>query len=131
MLRFAIGLVLAMSSACALADWVKVTDSMQGKVAHYVDPSTISKTGNKVQATTLTDYQEAQVLSGTQQFLSVKMRDEFNCGDQSGRHLNLTALAGNMGAGTVVAAEIRPADVRKIAPDTADADMLQFVCAKR
>ena len=131
MLRFAMGLLLATSSACALADWVKVTDSIPGKVAYYVDPSTISKTDNKVLATTLTDYQEAQVLSGTQQFLSVKMLDEFNCGEQSGRHLNLTALAGNMGAGKIVAAEIKPAGVRKIAPDTADADMLQFVCEKK
>jgi hypothetical protein len=131
MLRFAMGLVLAMSGTCAMADWVKVTESMQGKIAHYVDPSTIRKTGEKVQVTTLTDYQEAQVLSGTQQFLSVKMLDEFNCSDQTGRHLNLTALAGNMGAGKVVAAEIRPAGVRKIASDTADDDMFQFVCEKK
>lgn len=81
--------------------------------------------------TTLTDYQEAQVLTDTQQFLSVKMLDEFNCGAQTGRHLNLTALAGNMGAGKTVAAEIRPASVRKVAPDTADDDMLQFVCEKK
>lgn len=131
MLRFVLALVLATSSACAMADWVKVTESMQGKVAHYVDPATISKTGDQVKVSTLTDYQEAQVLSGTQQFLSIRMLDQFNCADKTGQHMNLTALAENMGAGKTVAAETRPADVRKVAADTADDDMLQFVCAKK
>jgi hypothetical protein len=130
MVRFVLGLLLAASGSCAMADWVKVTDSMEGKVNHYIDPATLRKMGSLMQVVTLTDYQEVQTISDTQRFMSVKMRDEFNCAEQSGRHLSLVALAGNMGTGPVVATEERAAPVRAIASGTADEEMWKHVCGK-
>jgi hypothetical protein len=80
---------------------------------------------------TMTDYQEAQTLSADQKFKSVKMQDEYNCDDETGRHVNLTAMSDNMGKGNTVAVEMKPAPSRKIQAQTADAEMLKFVCAKR
>lgn len=129
--RLAWGVVLAVSGNCAMADWVRVTDSMEGKVSHYIDPATLRKMGSLMQVVTLTDYQQAQVISDAQRFMSVKMRDEFNCDEQSGRHLSLVALAGNMGTGPIVATEERAAPVRAIAPGTADEDLWKHVCGKK
>ena len=124
-------LALTMLSSCALADWIKVTASDDGKITSYADPDTLLVLGAKVQLLTMTDYQEAQSISANQKFKSVTMQDEFNCDDETGRHINLSAMSDNMGKGTSVAAETKPAPVRKIQPQTADAEMLKFACAKR
>ena len=124
-------LTLTALSTCALADWAKVNVSDDGKITTYADPATTLTLGAKVQLLTLTDYQEAQVISGEQKFKSVKMQDEFNCEDQTGRHLNLSAMSDNMGNGKTVAMEQKPAPLRQIKANTADADMLKFACAKR
>lgn len=129
--RLAWGVVLALTGGCALADWVKVTDSMEGKVNHYIDPATLRKLGTTMQVVTLTDYRQAQVISDTVRFMSVKMRDEFHCSERSGRHLSLVALAGTMGTGPVVASEEQAAPVRAIAAGTADEDMWKHVCGRK
>lgn len=128
--RLIVGLLLVLASASAAADWVKVADSMNDKVHHYLDPATLRKEGKVMRVVTLTDYEEPQVISDTQRFHSVKMQDEFDCANQTGRHLSLTALSGNMGSGAVVATEPRAAEVRKIVPDTADEDTWKYVCGR-
>lgn len=130
MRRLFVGLLAAVASASACADWVKVGESMNGKVLHYLDPATIRKEGTVMRVVTLTDFVEPQVISDTQRFLSVKMQDEFDCATQTGRHLSLTALAGNMGSGPVVATEPGPADVRNVQLNTADEDLMKFVCTR-
>lgn len=129
MWRLVLGMGLALTACGAMADWIKVSEAPDGKVSYYVDPATMRKMGALMQVVTLTDYQQPQVISDTQRFLSVKMQDEFNCAQRSGRHLTLVALAGNMGSGPVVATEASPAPERSIVPDTADEDMLKHVCA--
>lgn len=126
-----VGLLMVGASAGACADWVKVAESMEGKADHYLDPATIRKDGKLMRVVTLTDYKEPQEVSASQRFLSVKMQDEFDCATQSGRHLSLTALAGRMGSGQVVATEQRAAPVRKVLSDTADEDIWKFVCARQ
>ncbi|MEO7939012.1 MAG: surface-adhesin E family protein [Burkholderiaceae bacterium] len=128
--RIIVGVLLVLASANACAEWVKVADSMNGKVHHYLDPTTLKKQGTVMRVVTLTDYEEPQPISESQRFHSVKMQDEFDCAAQTGRHLTLTALAGNMGAGEIVATEPRAAAVRKVAPDTPDEDMFKYVCAR-
>jgi endonuclease YncB( thermonuclease family) len=124
-------LALTLLSTCALADWTRVSTSDDGKVTTYADTDTVLVLGAKVQLLTMTDYQEAQTFSADQKFKSVKMQDEYNCDDETGRHVNLTAMSDNMGKGNTVAVEMKPAPSRKIQAQTADAEMLKFVCAKR
>lgn len=131
MRRLAIGWVLVACSTAAMADWIKVAESMEGKVSHYIDPATLRRAGAQMQVVTLADYKEPQVISDTQRFRSVKMRDEFNCTDRTGRHLSLVALADTMGTGPVVATEERPAPLRAITPGSADEDMWRHVCGKQ
>lgn len=131
MRRLAIGWVLVACSTAAMADWIKVAESMEGKVSHYIDPATLRRAGTQMQVVTLTDYKEPQAISDTQRFRSVKMRDEYNCSDRTGRHLSLVALADAMGSGAVVATEERPAPVRAITPGSADEDMWRHVCGKQ
>ena len=131
MRRLAVGVLMLVSSLSASADWIRIADSMDGKVHHYLDPATIRRSGAWMQVVSLTDYDEPQVISDTQRFHSVKMQDAFDCAGRRGQHLTLTALAGNMGSGPVVATELRPAGVRKVSPDTPDEDMWKFVCARQ
>ena len=122
--------LLTLASASAQADWVRVTRSDDGKSSTYADPDTLQTLGTRVQLMTLTDYQEAQVISADKKFMSVTMKDEFNCDNASGRHLNLTAMSDNMGKGSTVAVEMKPAPLRQIRESTADADMLRFACQR-
>ncbi|MEO8545329.1 MAG: surface-adhesin E family protein [Burkholderiaceae bacterium] len=124
-------LALTVLSTCALADWTKVSTSDDGKVTSYADTNTLLVLGAKVQLLTMTDYQEVQTISAEQKFKSAKMQDEFNCDDATGRHLNLSAMSDNMGKGSTVAAEMKPAPTRQIKLDSPDGDMLKFVCAKK
>ena len=124
-------LVLTLASTCVQADWVRVTTSEDAKVSTYADPDTLRTLGTRVQLMTLTDYQDAQVIAGEQKFKSVRMQDEFNCDDGSGRHMNLSAMSDNMGKGTTVAVEMKPAPLRPILEATADAEMLRFACTRK
>jgi hypothetical protein len=124
-------LILSLASTCVQADWVRITTSQDTKISTYADPDTVRTIGPRVQLMTLTDYQEAQVLEGEKKFKSVKMQDEFNCDDGSGRHLNLSAMSDNMGKGTAVVVEMKPAPLRPIREATADADMLRFACTRK
>lgn len=124
-------LLLTVLSTGAWAEWVKVSESAEGTIIYYADPATMRKAGDKVQLTTLTDYGEPQVVSKTMQFQSVRMQDEFNCADQTGRHLSLSALSENMAAGKVVGSEKSPAAWRPIPANTADEDMWKFACGKK
>lgn len=127
----ALALALGLTSMMAHADWTRVASSEDGQFTLYADTGTLLVLGAKVQLLTLTDYQEAQVITGSQTYRSVTMQDEFDCDAQRGRHINLTALSGNMGKGMTVAVESRPAPERSINPTTADGDMLRFVCSRR
>lgn len=124
-------LALTLLSTCALADWTRVSTSEDGKISTYADPDSVRVTGTRVQLLTLTDYQDAQVISGEQKFKSVKMRDEFLCDQGSGRHLTLSAMSDNMGKGTTVAVEMKPAPLRPIREATADAEMMNFACSRK
>jgi len=124
-------LFLTLASTCVQADWVRITTSEDSKVSTYADPDTARTIGTRVQLMTLTDYRDAQVISGEQKFNSVTMQDEFNCNDGTGRHMNLSAMSDNMGKGTTVAAETKPAPVRLIREATADGEMLRFACTRK
>lgn len=124
-------LALTVLSTCALADWARVSTSDDGKITTYADTDTVLVLGAKVQLLTMTDYQDAQTITAEQKFKSVKMQDEFNCDDETGRHVNLSAMSDSMGKGSTVAVEMKPAPLRKIQAKTADAEMLKFACAKR
>ena len=124
-------LFLTLASTYVQAEWVRISTSDDAKIITYADPDTIRTIGTRVQLTTLTDYQDAQVIAGDQKFKSVKMLDEFNCDDGSGRHLNLNAMSNNMGAGMTVAVEMKPAPLRQIRDATSDGEMLKFACTRK
>ncbi len=124
-------LFLTLASPFVHADWVRITTSDDARVSTYADPDTVRTLGTRVQLMTLTDYQEAQMIAGEQKFRSVKMQDEFNCDDSSGRHLNLSAMSDNMGKGKIVANETKPAPLRPILESTADAEMFRFACTRK
>lgn len=124
-------LILTLTSTYVQADWVRITTSQDAKLNTYADPDTLLTLGTRVQLMTLTDYQDAQVITGSQKFKSVKMQDEFNCDDGSGRHMNLNAMTDNMGKGTSVAVETKPAPLRAIRAASADGEMLRFACTRK
>ena len=131
MKNIAAGLALMVMSGCALAKWVEVFRSTDGVVMYYVDDATTHKVGASVKVWTLVDFQEAQVISEGQNYLSVKMQEEVHCSDQKSRHLNVAAFAENMGAGKLVGSEKGPAQWRAVSNDSMVDGIVQFVCRKK
>ena len=129
MKKIALGLVLVLLSSGVFAKWEKIASSADGKVTYYADAKTRTA-GGKTELLTLTDYREPQLAPGDQQYLSVKVLEEFNCADQKARHLNLDAFSENMGAGKVVGREKNPANWRSVSHESMEEDMWKFACGK-
>jgi hypothetical protein len=118
-----------MSSDCLWAAWSELSVSGDGKVTFYADGDTIRRDGATVKVLTMADYQEAQKISATLSFLSVKMQEEVDCADQKSRHLNLAAWSENKGEGKVVGTEKSPAPWRQASSDSQVDTILRFACA--
>ena len=131
MKKIALALTLALMSTCVLAKWAEVASSEEGKFTYYADEATIRKSGTTVRVFTLIDYQEAQVISGALQYLSVEMQEEVNCADQKTRHLNLLAFSDHMGKGKIVGRENKPAEWRPVSQESMVEDILTFACGKK
>ena len=131
MKKIAMGLTLAVTSTCALANWTEVASSDDGKVTYFADPATIRRIGPKVKVWTLTDYKEARVLAGDVQFLSTKVQEEFDCVEQTARHLNMSAFSANMGNGKLVGSEKNPDKGRPVTQESVTEEMWKFACGKK
>jgi hypothetical protein len=67
----------------------------------YVNPDTITRTGNRVKMSELFDFKTPEKMAGVSH-LSFKMHSEFDCTKERKRVDDVTFFSGNMGRGTVV-----------------------------
>jgi hypothetical protein len=130
MKKVALGLALVLLSSSVFAKWEKIASSADGKITYYADDAKPRTAGGKTEVLTLTDYQEPQVAPGDQKYLSLKVREEFNCANETARHLDLEAYSENMGAGKVVGREKSPAKWRTVSHESLEEDMRKFACGK-
>ena len=116
--------LLVFAPLCAYGDWVKVTSALNGAGDIYVDPTTISKTGDVRQALELLDRSTPD-----QGVLSVTAVLEFDCKDKKLRHNQTTAYSGHMAKGDILGIGAVPDAWQNVASGTVDEVAMNYVCS--
>jgi hypothetical protein len=130
MRRFVAVLILAMFSAPATAEWVRIGEN--NRSIAYADTD-IRKSGDTVVFWVLFDYKSVQEsrLSG-RRYLSEKAQREINCQFEKDRVLFFTWHADHMGNGVVVYTGKKPTDWEPTSsPGSYGNAFWKFACGKK
>ena len=95
-------MLLVIVSSSVMAEWISVVTPVDDKLTTYADPSTISKSGNRVKMWSMVDFKEAEELKGGVYIKSVKRQIEYDCKDKKKRLLSGELFSGNMGSGEII-----------------------------
>jgi hypothetical protein len=129
LIRFMILALLAPAPSAFAADWQKVGGS--SKLDVYVDRSSITREGARVQALIRTEWKEPQD-AARMTYRSSLAHDEFDCDAGRSRTLELTLYADSNLAGEAVRTGVAPSARWSYAgPATMAENTLKAVCAMR
>ncbi len=117
-------LILAVVSSSAMAEWVKIGTTTDGRT-YYADPTTIRKLGNKVKMWRLTDYKLAKEPVAT---LSIRAKEEYDCKEKRYRWLFMASYSEPMGRGAVDEIRNERSDWKLVSSGTIVGDLLEFAC---
>jgi hypothetical protein len=130
-----IGLMLMAVSAGAMAEWTKTgggDNPSTGAFDHYVDLSTIRKSGNTAKMWTLNDYKKAQIVGNGKSYLSTMGRQEYDCNEEKFRVLSLYFYSGNMKNGDLVLSDdTEDTQWRSIPPESISAAQFKIACGAK
>ena len=121
-------ILLAITTTAAGADWQVVADDKE--FTAYYDPSTTHQIGHKVSMWTLNDYKQAQRIEG-ESIRSIKSQHEFDCIAKKRRLLFGAIHTKSMGKGIPYYAGLNPTEWELVAPESSEAYLLKFACAKK
>jgi len=120
--------LLAAVSGSVMADWVAIDESSFGKT--YVNPGTISKSGDLVKVWELIDLKKSQEHEG-ESFFSLTSEVEYDCVRKSFQILRTAGISGHMATGSVIAGGAGPRQWNPVTGGTATERSWQFVCRKK
>lgn len=123
--RIILMMLLAIASSNVLAEWREVGVDAAQQITTYADPSTIRKTGNRVQMWHLFDLKTT-----TNAYRSLKVQSEYDCIQKQSRSLYTSAHKGNMGKGEVVGVESDPGDWRPIPLNSPKEYLFYIACGR-
>ncbi len=123
-------LILTLTSTSTLAEWTKIgaSDSKGGYTA-YADLASLRKAAGKAKMWLLFDYQIVQKASGAE-FLSEKIRREYDCQTKQMRKLAFSLFSWNMAGGDLIRSYSQPQKWEAIKPGTSDEVEWQTACGK-
>ena len=122
--------LLAMISTSALSEWTKVEKNNSGGITRYVDVAAIQKTEDKVRMVNLIDYQTAQEAIDDE-FLSIKVVQEYDCNEVKKRILAFNTYSRNMGKGEVLYADSSPDEWEIVSsPSSIGHSLWEIACIK-
>ncbi|HLP80924.1 MAG TPA: surface-adhesin E family protein [Nitrosomonas sp.] len=108
MKRLLITLLLSGMGTPALAEWNKVGESEgKGGFIAYADLASKRKVGDRAKMWVLFDYEKVQKASGAE-FLSEKIRREYDCKEKQMRKLAFSLFSWNMEGGELVRSYSQP-----------------------
>jgi hypothetical protein len=111
--------------------WVKVEESDDGEVT-YVNVETIKDLGGGIkQAWRILSYPKPRVLRSGAKYSSDKIRERFNCIEESITTLSFVTYSKTYGTGDVVlSGDFKPHEVewRAVVPDSVGETLFKFVC---
>ena|ERR1035437_6576475 len=123
-MRLAIGLILALATAPALAAWEKAASSDKG--TFYIDPATIRKNGDLREVWQVEDF-KAKRPDGA---ISVRTLREFDCKGDRVRVLANSEHSGAMATGKTLVSKNDTGKWGHIPPSTVIAVISKAVCAR-
>lgn len=126
-----LAVVLSVLAGNAVAEWTRIGSG--NGTTHYVDLSSIRRSGETARMWLLQDYQEQKNIS-SMKYLSGQYFSEFDCKNQRHQLLQLALYSERMGRGQMVygfktpTAQLEGGDY--IIPDTIEAFSWKIACAK-
>ncbi|MBX9917587.1 MAG: hypothetical protein E6Q59_09675 [Nitrosomonas sp.] len=102
------GLTLMLASTGTMAEWNRISESdRKGGSVLYNDPASLRKAGGRAKMAVLFDYPTLQKAAGAE-FLSEKIRREYNCQEKQIRTLAYSLFSLNMEHGDLVRSYNQP-----------------------
>lgn len=128
--RVLLALALTFYAASAMAEWVKVGDSVG--VTPYADIATIRKNGDSVRMWVLDDYKNPVQMGSNPAFLSHKSQYEFDCKEGNLRELTGSFHSENMGKGLVIYFhDYKSPEWEAVPPDSIAEGEWKIACGKK
>ncbi len=123
--RHAIGLVLALTSMSAVADWQLRHSSSDAD--GYIDSGTVRRVGENSQIWFLSDFRRPSKFGSS----SLRILLENDCALGRQRWLQTTEYSGPMGTGRTVSTSSSPEGWYYVSPGTTFESVLKFVCSEQ
>lgn len=128
-------LLLVFSSGAFAGKWVKAEEWVKLDIASdyfvvYADPTSIVRSGNKVQMLSLIDRKTPSSKAG-KTFLSVKAQHEFNCAEAQVRMLFASTHSENMGKGQRVGTDYKIENWGPVQPISIAEALWRIACGKK
>lgn len=121
-------LALTLISTSAAAEWSKIGESaLKGGYTVYADTTTILKTSNRAKMWLLFDYQTLQKASGAE-FLSEKIRREYDCNEKQMRRLAFSLYSLNKEHGDLIRSYNQPQKWEPVKPDSLEEAEWKLAC---
>src|SRR3989338_9467081 len=134
--KFILLLLLAVVSSSAFAgkwikpeEWVKL-DLASDHYVVYADPTSIIRSGNKVQMRSLIDHKTPLSRAG-KTFMSVKAQHEFDCAEAQVRMLFASTHSESMGRGERVATDYKIENWESVQPLSISEALWKIACGKK
>jgi len=119
-MKYLLVLILILASDLAMAEWSKIGESeKRGGYTAYADLTSARKAYNRVKMWVLFDYKIEQKVSGFN-FLSEKVRREYDCEEEQMRMLAFSLFSWNMEKGDLVRSYNQPQKWEKIQSGSID-----------
>jgi len=123
-------LALTFVSTSTLAEWIRVGESdKKGGFTAYADLASIRKAGDKAKMWTLFDYKVVQKASGVE-FLSEKIRREYDCKEKQMRILAYSLFGWNMESGELIRSYSQPQKWAAVQPGSIDEMEWKVACGE-
>lgn len=128
MKRLLLTLILSGMSTHTLAEWTKVGESnTKGGFTAYADVASIRKAGDRVKMWALFDYKVVQKASGVE-FLSEKIRREYDCKEKQMRKLAFSLFSWNMEGGELIRSYSQPQKWEVVPAESLDEAEWKIAC---
>ncbi len=130
MKKLLLTLALTFVSTSTLAEWTRVGESdKKGGFTAYADLASARKVGDKAKMWALFDYKIVQKVSGVE-FLSEKVRREYDCKEKQMRILAYSLFGWNMESGELIRSYSQPQKWEAVQPGSIDEMEWKVACGE-
>jgi len=122
--------LLMLGTGPVYAELVLVSGDKQGKMAAYVDLSTIRRKAGVVEMWELWDFKDRQA-SASGSFLSSKTQRDYDCAGKRRRRLAGSWFSGHMEKGKLLYSDSYKSEWVPVEPDSMPQTLWKFACSKK